>query len=350
MARRGEGPRLRYRRGAWVIRWTEGGQTRERRTGATSRENAEAVFAEWLIGQRQRPQGPRRATEYLIADCLTDYTDERGPKLGDERRLLECVDRLLDWWDDRPISEINKTMCEQYADHRKAQGCKDGTIRLELSKLSAALKHAEAQERLLERPTVWLPPLSEPRDRWLTRSEVAKLLRAARSHDKRVKSRKYLPWFILIAVYGGARPGAVLGLQWQQIDLDRGLINWNEAGRVQTNKRRPKTRVPKRLVRFLRYMKKYSGSEIGPVLTFQGKPIKSIKKRFAEIVKDAGLEGWVTPHTLRHTCATWLAQGGVDIWKVAGYLGHTDSRTTGRYAHHHPDYQSEVADALDKGN
>jgi integrase len=37
----------------------------------------------------------------------------------------------------------------------------------------------------------------------------------------------------------------------------------------------------------------------------------------------AGLDGEVPPHTLRHTCASWLEQPGVDKREAAGFLGMT---------------------------
>jgi len=40
-----------------------------------------------------------------------------------------------------------------------------------------------------------------------------------------------------------------------------------------------------------------------------------------------------TVHTLRHTHATWLVQNGLSVYEVRSVLGHTDIRTTMRYAH-----------------
>ncbi len=53
-------------------------------------------------------------------------------------------------------------------------------------------------------------------------------------------------------------------------------------------------------------------------------PVKSVKTAFASAVELAKLSrkhGNVTPHTLRHTAATWLMQRGVDPWCAAGFLG-----------------------------
>jgi integrase len=54
---------------------------------------------------------------------------------------------------------------------------------------------------------------------------------------------------------------------------------------------------------------------------FNGKPIASVKKGFRSAVGLARLTGKVTPHTLRHTAATWLMQRGVPLWEAAGFLG-----------------------------
>jgi len=54
---------------------------------------------------------------------------------------------------------------------------------------------------------------------------------------------------------------------------------------------------------------------------WNGKPVKSVKTAFKTAVKLANLPGKITPHTLRHTAATWLMQAGVDKWQAAGFLG-----------------------------
>ena len=79
---------------------------------------------------------------------------------------------------------------------------------------------------------------------------------------------------------------------------------------------------------------------------FRGKAVESIKAAFGRACERAGLDD-VTPHTLRHTCASWLAQKGVPFAVIARYLGHADSRTTERiYAHHAPDYLRQATEAL----
>lgn len=58
---------------------------------------------------------------------------------------------------------------------------------------------------------------------------------------------------------------------------------------------------------------------------WNGKPVKSVKTGFKTAVQLAGIEH-ATPHTLRHTAATWLMQNGAPIWEAAGYLGMSERR------------------------
>ena len=71
-----------------------------------------------------------------------------------------------------------------------------------------------------------------------------------------------------------------------------------------------------------------------------------MRKGFAAAVKAAELGKHVTPHTLRHTAATWMMQNGADLWQAAGFLGMTVEMLEQRYGHHHPDFQRDAAAAV----
>jgi len=82
---------------------------------------------------------------------------------------------------------------------------------------------------------------------------------------------------------------------------------------------------------------------------FNGKPVKDVDKAFRACVSDARLGNGVSPHTLRHTAATWLMQKGVDLASAASLLGMTVQTLERVYWHHHPDYQVQAAEALSRG-
>lgn len=59
-----------------------------------------------------------------------------------------------------------------------------------------------------------------------------------------------------------------------------------------------------------------------------------MKRAWANVVKEAGLGRDVTPHVLRHTCATWALWEGRTIWDVAGLIGADASTVEKVYGHH----------------
>jgi hypothetical protein len=106
--------------------------------------------------------------------------------------------------------------------------------------------------------------------------------------------------------------------------------------------RRPRsflTRQPRLLPHLRRARKR--GTDLGYVLHDRGERIGDIKKGFAAACKRAGIEG-ATPHTLKHTAATWLMQAGTDPWQAAGFLSISVEILLRVYGHHHPD-QREAA-------
>jgi integrase len=68
--------------------------------------------------------------------------------------------------------------------------------------------------------------------------------------------------------------------------------------------------------------------------------------RIKTTVRLAKLGAGISPHTLRHTAATWLMQRGADPWQVAGYLGMSLDVLLNTYGHHHLDYLSDAVEKI----
>ncbi len=216
-----------------------------------------------------------------------------------------------------------------------------GTVRRELGVLRAAANHAHHEGRITRPVPVHLPDRPEARDRWLTRREAAALLRTALREPK---VRLHLPLFILLGLYTGQRKEAILSLRWVQVDFVVGRINFNLPGRRQSNKRRSHIPIPSRLLPHLQRAS-HRGADLGFVINRNGYRLGDIKKGFAAACSKAGVLG-VSPHTLRHTCATWLMQAGVNKWEAAGFLGMTFETLERVYGHHHPDHLRSAAEAF----
>ena len=358
MPRRNTGARLESVDGrpSLYIVWYESGRQRRRSTGTANRREAEAMLAAFLRERElsQRPAGPAEPGDYLIASALDLYGTLHAPNTADPKRIAYAIAPLLDFWGEQTVAAITKPTCRRYAEWR---GKAPATVRRELTTLRAALNFAFEEGRLTRVPHVELPERPEGKDRWLTQSDAAALLNAARTGYANV--RLYLPLFILIGLYTGARPGAILGLRWPQVDLEAGRIDFAPIGTRRTTKRRVRGQpIPQRLMTFLR-LARQRGTELGYVVHDSGARIKDIggawngdpesrgQGSFGGACKRAGLSG-VSPHTLRHTCGTWMAQRGVPLHMIGGWLGHTDARTTELYAHHHPDHMQDALAAADR--
>lgn len=357
MPRRNTGPRLRWldRRGQFYIVWYEQGRERLRATGETDERRAQGILATFIRANLRPAGGPRPAHEVKIAEVLDYYGTNKAAFAKDPARIGYAIDALLPYWAGLTVLDVNDARCAEYWTQRQR---KAATVRRELGTLQAALNYAYGRIVDAKMP-VSLPPKTPGKDRWLTRSEAARLLNAART--ARADVRLYLPLFILMGLYTGARKEAILSLRWSQIDLANRRINFKRVSGEETDKRRAHIRIPLRLLRFLRYAHDRRSSDIGPVIHDCGKPIRDIggawdgnpdpkgyvQGSFGRACKRAGVID-ATPHTLRHTVGTWMAQQGVSLRKIGEFLGHTDDRTTKLYAHHHPDYQGEQADALDR--
>jgi integrase len=333
MPRRSRGPRLYLdpKRKQFIIR--DG--PRFVRTGCGERDGAKAEkLLEKYIGQKHRPEP---SSSPMIADVLTAYGNEVAPHKPSARNIGYHISNLLKWWGDKFVSDITAKSCRDFIASKTTPAAA-----ADLKILKAAVKHWHAEYGPLDAvPAIAIPPGNPPKDRWLTRSEAARLLWAARKY-------KHMRRLILLGLYTGSRPGVILALRWDQIDLSAKVLTRTPPSQVQDKKKRaPKVKIGRRLLAHLKRWKRLDGSEkLVCHFTDRWHPgsreVIDPHGAWARIIKVSGLKG-VTRHTLRHTRATWMAQAGVPLWEAAGFLGTTVKTLERVYAHHDPSNQDRAA-------
>ncbi|QWG14275.1 site-specific integrase [Bradyrhizobium sediminis] len=371
MSRRSKGARLhlrpaRYKNGrlthqaTWVIRDGIGYYA----TGCSEREVAKAERAlKDYIAQKYAPQRKERELERIpIADVLSIFIDDR-PDLyidnPDAKKYIARMGRLKDFWGKLTLSEITKAKCNEYVKERG----NTGGARRDLEDLRAAVEHHADEGFHRGVVKVKLPRKGPPRDRWLTRAEAASLIWScwrAREiqtvHRGPLKGQKietdkrplrHLARFILIGLYTGTRAAAIASasptpaIGRSFVDLERGVYYRRAHGKQETNKRQTPVRVPSRLLAHLRRWHR-CGIIQRYFVEFNGQPVKSVKTAFKRAVTLAELGKGVSPHTLRHTAATWLMQNAADPWESAGFLGMSVKMLIEVYGHHHPDHMKDA--------
>ncbi len=230
--------------------------------------------------------------------------------------------------------QITREECRAYVRARYALGRKPNTVRKEIEVIRAGLNwHKRGAAAIFELPS---PP--PPKDRWLTKAEVQALVKAARQFP-------HVRGFIVLSVATGARQSALLELTWDRVDFTRRIIRLPR-GEAADAERKSRALVPMNR-RAYRYLQVLHAARTSPyVIEWGGGRVYSIKKGFATAAKKADLSD-VTPHVLRHTAASWMAMAAVPMLNISRFLGHTDTRVTERrYAHLHPDYLRDAADAV----
>jgi integrase len=312
----------------YVVSWWVDGRRHRHRLESPDFASAQREAVE-VVRRETAPRAPQ-----TIAEIWSAYIDDMagrpvvvtmrhnwkalGPHFGAMRPDVDLVPH-----------------CRAYTAQRRAAGISDGTVWTELGHLRMVLLWAERRRIIPRAPAVERPPKPAPRERYLTRPEVQRLVDAANGHVRLA---------ILLMLSTAGRIGAVLDLTWDRVDFERRQIRLRADDSV-TRKGRATVPINDGLMAALTTARREALSDY--VVEWAGGQVGSIKTGFRAAVKAAGLED-VTPHVIRHTAAVWMAEAGVPMDEIAQYLGHGDARITARvYARFSPTHLRRAAEVLD---
>lgn len=231
------------------------------------------------------------------------------------------------------------------------KGLSAKTVRNIHQVISSAMSMAVKHKLILSNPAEGceLPKVEHREMRTIPAEQLGAFLREAK------ESGVYELYYLDLAT--GLRRGELLGLKWDDIDLDQGVIHvrrqvYRIDGEIREVPLKTKhsyrsISISKDAVELLREMKKRKVSEyVFPSPT--GGPISpdSVLHMLHRVLKRAGLPS-MRFHDLRHSFATLALQNGVDIKTVSGMLGHFSAGfTLDTYAHVTTAAQKEAANTM----
>ena len=284
---------------------------------------------------------PRKDEEFLyFKDFVPVFLELHGKfqSLKMQESYRSSLGHLIPVFGRYRLSRISRIMVQTYMTDRKREGASNATVNREVASLKSILARAVDWEYLEQNPLHGLKFLKEApiHESYLTDEEAKRLIAV---------SPPYLRDIIIFALATGMRRSEIFNLRWEDVTLDErfsyGSINVVGKGEKRRNLRMNRT-VYELMIRKRREGK---NKHVFPSPK-TGEKLVHVDKSFKAALNKAGITNFRF-HDLRHTAASWMVQGGADIYAVQNILGHSHIKTTQRYAHQSPEYLGNQISILD---
>lgn len=306
--------------GIWLLDYVdERGNRRRISTGTRNREDAEKEAQRIMSGRSKR----HKQETITLATCLWDTYDriwshQKSANATRVRIAALARGRL----GATPVEHIDYRMLNEWAMEHLRAGRKPATVNRKLAAIGKALGEAVKMGNLGSKPP--MPHFREDNAklRWLTQHEEDALLVAC--HILREREASTMRHLIHFLVDTGARLSEAL-----KVAGEVGTVAVFTDTKNGSSRKVPLTARAHRAMPFL------------PQTWNTDKCTKLFSR-----VRDEAMLPDVTLHTLRHTCASRLVQGGMDLYRVKTWLGHSNITVTERYAHLAPSSLNEGAEIL----
>jgi integrase len=358
MARRGAGEGSIFRdksTGRWraLLDVGEDAAGRRRRRKVSGRTRAE-VAAKLRDLQRDLEDGLSSAGRHVTVALLSeDWLRHRSGELSAstlEVRTWAVRQHIAPALGARRVRELTADDVARFLQDLAGAGYARATLDKVRGVLVQVLRHAERQGLIVRNVAAIVPTPPGPRagGRSLTVEQATALLTAARGHP--------LEAAIVLALTCGLRPGELLGLHWDDVDLDRKLLRVRRAvvriggsvqlGPTKTASSRRQLRLPGSTADALRRHRDQQDRrrwEMGEAWHDEGLVFSTgvgtlldpanLRRGLRQVTEKAGLGRW-HPHELRHSAASLLSAAGVPLEEVADVLGHASTRVTSQTYRH----------------
>ncbi len=332
--------------GAWWIDFYHQGKRIRRKVGP-SKKVAEMALADVQVKMAKNDfLGVCEPKKILLKDFAAEYLEysrANKAKRSHERDLLTLQGHALPLWGDMLISHFTPKVIEDYK-VRRLEHVSASTVNRELDTIKNMFRKALEWGYLKTNPALHVKKLksAKPSFRFLSAEEIGKLLNACRNSDN-----PQLYSFVVVALNTGMRLGELTALEWKDVDFGRGTLKVDNKKDHHTKNYQNRA-IPMNafLVQVLRKVPRRLDSSL-VFARKDGSKFHKMRSGFENAVKRAGIPH-VRFHDLRHTFASHLVMGGVDIRTVQELLGHKDIRMTMRYSHLAPDHMKNAVKVLDR--
>jgi integrase len=303
---------------------------------ATTEAEARAVFTAWVTS-RNSLKAERTTT---VAQIFAAYQVDRAMDGKQVGNIANSWVPLAPVFGPLRPDAITADLCRAYAQQRLDQGVSVGTVWTELGRLRTSLNWALARRTIATMPYVWVPTKPSGRTRVLTPDEADRLVAGTVMPHVRL--------FVILAIATGARTAALLELEWSRVDLEARTIDLSR--QEPENPLSKATRKGRAKAVYINDWARAALSEARDarltenVIEWNGGPVQCIRTGFRAACRRAGIDG-VTPHDLRRTAATWLADQRIDMERIARFLGHSNPSVT-RSTYAHPKADREAGEVV----
>jgi integrase len=332
--------------GKWVIDFTCKGKRITRVIGESKREAEESLAALKADILREKYGLGRAARQEVLFETHAKEYLELYAKQNKRswRRDEISIDHLNVFFRGKYLSDITPELIEKYRAARRAEEISPATINREIACLKTIFIKAVEWGKTEADPTRRIKKFREEarKERILTAAEEKRLFANA---DPTLRP------FLVVALNTGMRKGEILGLRWADVDFVKGFIRVTDLESKSGRERKIPMNAPvfdmlrgmDRKPEFV-FMNGETGKSMGDVRTaFEGACRRAKKDPNDE--KDPGITG-LRVHDLRHTAATRMIEGGIDIVTVSRILGHSSIQMTMRYAHPTPETMRQAVNKL----
>jgi site-specific recombinase XerC len=275
------------------------------------------------------PTEPRRLAD-AIGRYLGQLADVRLASSHTVSNYRRDLNHFLAFAGDRPLSDIGRHTVRDWLVHMHAGGLSAATLARRLSALSGLLGFAVECGWLADNVAAGVRPPKRPRrlPRNMSPEQTGLLMHGT---DAGSEARD----LALVAVlYGcGLRVSEAVGLDLGDVDLYAGELRVLGKGRKERI-----VPIPGQVLALIRdYLKvrQFKEGALGLFLNRRGGRLtaRSAQRMLKMRALATGADASVTPHRLRHSYATHLLAGGVDLRAIQELLGHASLSTTERYTH-----------------